>query len=102
VKIIAVIEAEIISIIRSLKLKGSKGYDDIHSRILRHSTFKVSNHSVTCAIIHYNLVFILRDFKYSVVQSIYKQDDKTQMTYYRCILLLTTFSNIIENVMLIG
>jgi len=38
-RLIAVIEAEIVSIIRSLKLKG---YDDIHSRILRHSTFKVS------------------------------------------------------------
>jgi hypothetical protein len=40
-KIIAVVEAEIISIIRSLKLKGSKGYDDFHSRILGHCTFKV-------------------------------------------------------------
>jgi hypothetical protein len=41
-KIIAVMEAKMISIVRSLKLKGSKGYDDIHSRILRHCTFKVS------------------------------------------------------------
>jgi hypothetical protein len=66
-----------------MKLKGSKGYDDIHSKILILCTFKVSKPlSYMC---NYSLqsIFILRDFKYSVVQSIYKQVDKTQMPYYR-------------------
>jgi hypothetical protein len=57
-KTIPVTEAEITSIIRSLKNKHSTGYDGVSSRILKYGASEISKPYVTVPL---NLVFILRD-----------------------------------------
>jgi hypothetical protein len=99
IKTIPTTKTEIKSIIHSLKAKNSSGYDAITSNILK----------VCASWISYPLTHIYNDslltgifpnwLKVSVVRSLYKNGDKTNISNYRPILLLTTFSKIHEKVM---
>jgi hypothetical protein len=98
-KRIPITEAEIKSIIHSLKPKKSSCYDEITSKILKacaslisHPLSYICNHSLhTC-------VFPDR-LKIAVVKPLNKKGDKTSMTNYRPISLLTVVSKVFEKAM---
>jgi hypothetical protein len=99
VKTIPATETEIKSIIHSLTAKNSLGYDQITSKILKvcaslikHSLNHIYNHSLFTGILPGNL-------KISVVRPLYKEGDRTNISHYRPISLLTTFSQVLEKVM---
>jgi hypothetical protein len=92
-------ETEIKSIIHSLKSRNSSGYDEITSKtvkacsaLISHPLVHICNHSLYTGIFPDCL-------KMSVIRPLYKKDDKTSMTNYRPVSLLTTFSKVLENVM---
>jgi Notch-like protein len=98
IKIIPITEAEIKSIIHFLKPKKSTGYDEITSKILKacaslisHPLSYICNHSLDTGIFPDQL-------KIAVVKPLYKKD-KTSMTNYRPISLLTVFSKVFKNAM---
>lgn len=89
-------EAEIISIIRSHKLKNSTGNDEIPNRILRHCAFEIRkprnyicNSSLSSAIDS-------EKFRHSLVRPIHKKCDTTKMTNYKTISLVLTFSKLFK------
>jgi hypothetical protein len=87
---------EIEKIIHSLPWKNSCGYDEISMRIMKASALFIS--SPLCHIINTSLnsgVFptIL---KYSVITPLHKKGDKNNLSNYRPISLLTSFSKIFE------
>jgi hypothetical protein len=99
IKTIPTTEIEIKSIIHSLKARNSSGYDRITSTILKlcasligHPLAHICNHSFFTGI-------FLDHLKISVVRSLYKKGDKTSMSNYRPVSLLTTFSKVPEKVM---
>jgi hypothetical protein len=99
IKTIPTTEAEIKSIIHSLKARNSSGHDGINSKILivcasliSHPLTHICNHSLLTEIFPNRL-------KVSVVRPLYKKCDKTNMSNYKPISLLTTFSKVIEKVM---
>jgi hypothetical protein len=99
IKLIPTTEVEIKSIIHSLKSKSSSSYDEITSKILKACSALIScplthncNHSLYTGI-------LLDCLKMSVVKPLYKKGGKTNMTNYRPISLLTTFSKVLEKVM---
>jgi hypothetical protein len=90
------VEAEIISKIRSHKLKNSTGYDEIPNRILRHCAFEIRkphsyihNSSLSSGIYPEKLV-------HSLVKPIHKKCDKIKMTNYKTISLVLTFSKVFK------
>jgi hypothetical protein len=92
IKIILTSEAEIkIIILFSLKLKNSSGYDEITRKILQACATLISrplshiyNHSIRTGV-------FLERLKISVVKPLFKKGDKTSMTNYTAISLLTVF-----------
>jgi hypothetical protein len=97
-KIIPVTEAEIISIIRSLKNKNSTGYDGVSSRIIKYGATAICKpFSYICNCSLQTGIYPER-LKYAIVKPIYKKGDKNDMTNYRPISLLITVSKILENV----
>jgi hypothetical protein len=99
IKTIPTTETEIKNIIHSLKAKNSSGYDGITSKILKVCASLISyplthicNHSLLTGIFPNRL-------KVSIVRPLYKKGDKTNMSNYRPISLLTTFSKVLEKVM---
>ena len=96
---IPVSEAEVMSIRRSLKPKGTSGYDGISSNILKqcvHTVIKpltyICNLSLTTG------VFPER-CKPAIIRPICKKGDHSEITNYRPISLLPTISKILEKVM---
>jgi hypothetical protein len=95
-KIIPITEAEIKCIIHSMKPNKSSGYDEITSRILKtclslisHPLNYIYNHSLCTGIFADRLIT-------AVVKPLFKKGDKTSITTYRPILLLTVFSKVLE------
>ena len=89
---------EINKIINSLTSKSSHGYDDISDKILKASApFILSpltyifNRVLSSGIFPDHL-------KYSEVQPLFKKGNKTEISKYRSISLLPSFSNIIEKI----
>jgi len=89
-------EAEIISIIRSHKLKNSIGYDKIPNGILRHCAFEIRkprnyicNSSLSSGIYP-------EKFTHLLVKLMHKKGDKTKMINYMTISLELTFSKLFE------
>jgi hypothetical protein len=79
--------------------KNSSGYDEITSKVLKacsalisHPLAHICNHSLHTGIFPDSL-------KRSVVRLLYKKGDKTSMTNYRPVSLLTTCSKVLEKVM---
>lgn len=89
-------EAEIISIIRSHKLRNSTGYDEIPNRILRHCAFEIRkprnyicNSSLSSGIYPEKRT-------HSLVKLMHKKCDKTKMINYKTISLVLTFSKLFK------
>jgi Notch-like protein len=86
-------------IIHSLPWKNSCGYDEISMRILEASAPFIR--SPVCRIIYTLLntgVFPTRLKYYSVITPLHKKGDKNNVSNYRPISLLTSFSNIFERI----
>jgi len=87
---------EIDKIIHSLKCKDSHGYDEISTRILKISTPYVLSPLTYI----FNKILSMGVFpdrlKFSEVRPLYKMGDKTELSNYRPISLLTSFSKIIK------
>jgi exonuclease III len=87
---------EVERIIRSLRLKNSHGYDEISTKILKISAPFISsplNYILNKSTI--SGIFPTR-LKYSIVKPLFKKGDKEDMTNYRPISLLTSFSKVFE------
>jgi len=86
-------------IIKSLKPKNSAGYDGISTRLLKiSSAFIISPLTFIC-----NKSISLGVFpdrlKYAVVKPLFKKGDKNNISNYRPISLLSSFSKVFEKVM---
>jgi Notch-like protein len=89
---------EIKSLLNSLKSKNSCGYDEISTMLLKYYTDYISaplnylcNQSMAVRI-------FTEQLKYSKVKVLYKKGDKSCISNYRPISLLTAFSKIFEKV----
>ena len=89
---------EIENIIKSLKPKNSCGYDEISSIILKLcSPFIISPINYICNKMLRGGVFPDR-LKYAIINPLYKNGDTWDVTNYRPISLLTSFSKIFETI----
>ena len=87
---------EITRIIKSLKTKNSSGYDEINTKLLKISVnyicspiTHICNKSISTGIFPERL-------KFSIIKPLFKKGDRTSLSNYRPISLLTTFSKVIE------
>jgi hypothetical protein len=87
---------EISTIIKSIKSKNSRGYDEISTKVLKIS----SNYIVSPVTYICNKIISLGIFpdrlKFSVVKPVYKKGDRRNCSNYRPISLLTSFSKVFE------
>jgi hypothetical protein len=102
IKTIRITETEIKSIIYSLKAKSSLCYDRMTNNILKvraplisHPSTHICTHSLFTGIFPDHL-------KISAVKPMYKKGGKTNMSNYRPIPMLTTFSEVHEMLFTIG
>jgi len=87
---------EIKNIIKSLKSKNTCGYDEISNRVMKLSSpFITSTLTYICNAVLKSGVFPDR-LKYAIVKPIYKKGSKTDISNYRPISILTSFSKIFE------
>jgi hypothetical protein len=99
IKIIRITEAEIKSMICSLKPKNSSGYDEMNSKILK-TCASVIGHPLSFMCNHSICKGIFPDcLKIAVVKPLYKKGYRINMTNYRPILLLMVFSKVFEKAM---
>jgi hypothetical protein len=92
---------EVESIIRSFKPKSSKSYDEISTEILKCSVpFISSPLAHICNRVFESGVFPNR-LKYSVIKPVFKDGDMTDMSNYRPISLMTSFSKVLEKLIYI-
>jgi sarcosine oxidase/L-pipecolate oxidase len=99
IKIVPTSEAEIKSIILSIKSKNSSGYDKITTKILKACASLISQ---PLSHIYNNLLHIgvfPDHLNISTGKPLFKKGDKTSMTNCRPISLLTVFSKVLEKVM---
>jgi len=88
---------EIEQIIKSLKTKNSYGYDEIFRKILKLSgPFISSPINYICNKILFWGVFPDR-LKYTVIKPLHKNDDRCDVSKYRPVSLLTSFSKLFES-----
>jgi len=88
---------EIEKIIKSLRTKNILGYDEISNRIIKLTApFIISPLTHICNAVLSIGVFPER-LKYAVVKPIFKKGNKQEISNYRPISLLNSFSKIIEN-----
>jgi len=90
---------EIERIIKFLKTRNSYGYDEISTKIL-----KVSCHFISSPINYICNKMLFRgvfpdSLKYTIINPLHKNDDKCEVSNYRSVTLLTSFSKIFETVM---
>jgi len=87
---------EISTIIKSIKSKNSRGYEEIATKILKiSSNYIVSPVTYICNKIILSGIFPDR-LKFSIVKPVYKKGDKRNCTIYRPISLLTSFSKVFK------
>jgi hypothetical protein len=90
---------EIEQIIKSLKTKTHFGYDEISTKILKVSCpFISSPKNYICNKIFFWFVFPDR-IKYAIIRLLHKTDDSFEVSNYRHVSLLTSFSKMFETVM---
>jgi hypothetical protein len=85
------------SIILSFKSKNSSGYDEIMSKIFKACTSLI-NRSLSPIYNPSLYTGIFLDLKISIVKQLFKKGNKTTMTNYRLISLLTVFSRVLNKV----
>ena len=89
---------EIRNIIKSLKTKNTYGYNEISNHIIKLSTpYITSSLTCICNAILSSGVFPDR-LKYAIVKPIYKKGGKQDISNYRPISLLTSFSKVFEKI----
>jgi hypothetical protein len=97
---IPVSEVEVRSIIKSLKSKGTPGYDGISSKILKQCASTVIKPLTYIC----NLSLITETSpercKLAIVRPIYKKGNHSEMNNYTPVSVLTTASKVLEKVML--
>jgi hypothetical protein len=87
---------EIEQIIKSLKTKNSYGYDEISTKILKiNGPFISSPINYICNKMLFWGVFPDR-LKYAIIKPLHKNEDRCEVSKYRSISLLTSFSKIFE------
>ncbi|GFG35144.1 hypothetical protein Cfor_09631 [Coptotermes formosanus] len=87
---------ELEKIIKSLKTKNSSGYDEVSNRIIKLSSpFIISPLTCICNAILSTGVFPDR-LKYAIVKPVFKKGNRQEISNYRPISSLTSFSKIIE------
>ena len=98
--IIPVTEVEVRSIIKSLKSKGTSGYDGISSKILKQCASTVIKPlTYICNLLLSTGTFPER-CKPAIVRPIYKKGNHSEMNNYRPVSLLPTILKVLEKVML--
>jgi hypothetical protein len=91
-------QKEIEDIIKSLIQKNSHGYDEVSPIIVKISApFIITRINYICNIMLREGVFPDR-LKYAIIRPLYKSGDKCDVSNYRPISLLTTFSKIFETI----
>ena len=89
---------EIEDITKSLKIKNSRGYDRISTKILKLSIHYISSPlTYICNRMLSSGIFPTR-LKFSEVKPIFKREDKNDTSNYRPVSLLTSFSKTFEKV----
>jgi Notch-like protein len=89
---------EIERIINSLRIKGSSGYDEISTQILKTNAPFISSHlSYICNKSMLSGTFPTR-LKYATVKLLLKKGNKENISNYRPISLLTSFSKVLERI----
>jgi hypothetical protein len=90
---------EINKIIHSLECKDSNGYDEVSKRILRNSAPYITS-PLTYIINKVLSTGIFPDrLKFSDIRPLFKKDNKTDLSNYCPISLLTSFSKILEKIL---
>jgi hypothetical protein len=93
---ILVTEAEIKSIINSLKAKDSSGYEEILSKILQLCGAQLSKPLSYICNKSISMDIFPESLKYVTVKPLYIKGGKSNMANYRRISLLTAFSEVTE------
>jgi len=90
---------EIEQVIKSLKTKNSYGYDEISTKILKIiRPFISSPTNYICNKMLFWGVFP-DGLKYAIIKPLHKNEDGCEVSNYRSVSLLTSFSKIFETVM---
>jgi hypothetical protein len=95
-RLIPTTETEIKYIIKTLKTKNSTGYDGISSRILKSCVDVISKPLSHISNESFKQSIYPERLKYALVRPIYKMGEGTDISNYRPISLLTTFSKILK------
>jgi Notch-like protein len=97
-KHVPVTSKDMIEFIKSIKNKKSSGYDEVSTNVLKASMpYILSPLTYIWNRSHSTGIFPSR-LKYSQVHLIYKKGERTEMSNYRPISILTSFSKIFEKV----
>ena len=92
---------EISSIVKSIKTKNTHGNDGISTKILKvSSNYRTSPLTYICNKVILSGIFP-DQLKFSVVKPIYKKGDRMNLTNYRPISLLTSFSKVLKKALYI-
>jgi hypothetical protein len=94
----SVTEKEIYEINKSLKWKNCYGYDEVPFRIVKLSMPFISSPLIYICNKMLSTGTFLTCLKFSLVSPIFKKDNKAEISAYRPISLLTSFSKIFEKV----
>jgi hypothetical protein len=87
---------EVENIIKSLKTKNSSGYDGISAKLLKISSCFISSPlTYICNKALSSGIFLDR-LKYVVVKPLFKKGDRSNISNYRPISLLSSFAKVIE------
>ena len=97
---IPVSEVEVMCIIKSLKSKGSSGYDGISSKILKQCAGSVIKPLTYICNLSLTTGIFPERCKFAIVRPIYKKGNQTEMNNYRPVSLLPTISKVLEKTML--
>jgi hypothetical protein len=89
---------QIKNIIRSIKTKNYHGYDKFPAKILKISASYISSPLTHICNKSLSLGYFPDRLKYSNVKPLHKKGDKQNMSNYRPIFLLTSFSKVLEKV----
>jgi hypothetical protein len=93
---------EIVKVVISLKLKNSHGYDEIPTKILKPSLpYILSPLTYLCNLMISSGVFPSR-LKYAEIIPVHKKGEKSNISNYRPISLLNSFSKILKKLFLQG
>ena len=97
---IPVSELEVMSIIKSLKSKGTSGYDGISRKILKQCASIVLKPLTFICNLSLTTGTFPESCKLAIFRGIYKKGNQTEMNNYRPVSLLPSISKFLEKTML--